>query len=679
MDIRSAPSNHATAVPAAQPSAPSIKSTLNKLFRAQCSAPVPPLSSSSTERIAPTRVPANYSAVVDISKTANHLKGNAGTEEKNSFSWLKNKLSTVSLNQQKKQAIQNFIAQASHQYNVDEDVAKLAVAASGVYRQPRFEETQQQRVHACLQNTEALTAMIDLAARKPLTYKMVMGLDSSDCSFDPVARISDHDILTEAEQCQVVRSAFASADKVCVVTSYGIKPLGAPKSDALSPTIASVLQGFASKQHDKDFTGVFFYQKSDAIQNYYTEDKRTNISIKENDWAKVVTLFNAAVERGELEGPKLENIQANLFFLAGEPKGFAGSHHDKFIVNDNGLCVTMGASLGNIAKPNWMDSGCVTLSNSLASEQLTNFLDNQSETAIKGSLFNKRENHCAKLDNLEGRVVQRAAIESRDIYSALMPIVVENAGKKLNAINTTNGTAQEQFFKDIFNAQGFDLGHSKKKSIAWIKNKGSNDTSGGFERPIGKALKTMLTNVAPGEKVCIRNGSSRRFDEGVCKLLANAAQKGAKLQILTSLADGFNQINYLREQILKNLKGSEADKQSALANIDVRIFNRESHLVDIGEQRGWPSRFEDKGFKDHGKLFGVLKADGNAEVMTGTYNLDSQSVRRSFENMQVIDDKDGSFLHAGFSQYFASDNPPINFGTQSPEKIRQTIEGMWKK
>lgn len=243
------------------------------------------------------------------------------------------------------------------------------------------------------------------------------------------------------------------------------------KSDALSPTIASVLQGFASKQHDKDFTGVFFYQKSDAIQNYYTEDKRTNISIKENDWAKVVTLFNAAVERGELEGPKLENIQANLFFLAGEPKGFAGSHHDKFIVNDNGLCVTMGASLGNIAKPNWMDSGCVTLSNSLASEQLTNFLDNQSETAIKGSLFNKRENHCAKLDNLEGRVVQRAAIESRDIYSALMPIVVENAGKKLNAINTTNGTAQEQFFKDIFNAQGFDLGHSKKKVSPGLKTK----------------------------------------------------------------------------------------------------------------------------------------------------------------------------------------------------------------
>ena len=225
-------------------------------------------------------------------------------------------------------------------------------------------------------NTVSTTSQPEQPVENIMTPRGISTLHNSLEHFDNKnvqhgeAMILSSGINSEKDQQRMLETIIEGANKFAIVTTYGIRPLDNGK---LSATIKSLLGSIASKQDDPNFTLAFLYNKSTWQQNLVV-GKRTAISQKDpNQWDELVKTYNEeATKEG---GTRIEHLKCKVFFIAEKPSGLTGSHHNKYLINDNGMMATLGASLGNKTKSQWFDSGAMFLSKQLVTSQRDYFLD----------------------------------------------------------------------------------------------------------------------------------------------------------------------------------------------------------------------------------------------------------------------------------------------------------------
>lgn len=225
-------------------------------------------------------------------------------------------------------------------------------------------------------NTVSTTSQPEQPVENIMTPRGISTLHNSLEHFDNKnvqlgeAMILSSGINSEKDRQRMLETIIEGANKFAIVTTYGIRPLDNGK---LSATIKSLLGSIASKQDDPNFTLAFLYNKSTWQQNLVV-GKRTAISQKDpNQWDELVKTYNEeATKEG---GTRIEHLKCKVFFIAEKPSGLTGSHHNKYLINDNGMMATLGASLGNKTKSQWFDSGAMFLSKQLVTSQRDYFLD----------------------------------------------------------------------------------------------------------------------------------------------------------------------------------------------------------------------------------------------------------------------------------------------------------------
>jgi hypothetical protein len=220
--------------------------------------------------------------------------------------------------------------------------------------------------------TEALHA--DLAGRWPSRY----------CHRDDNAFVLRTVPSSEDRQRKLVRATIESAHRFAIITSYNINPAKDHEPGKVSGTTFAMLESLARKQHDKDFTFVLLYnrnklQENGAIAALLSQNVTANMSLKSTvhvpgttTWPAVIDAYNGQQPD---EGLRVGRVKCGIYFVAAKAKGLAGSHHNKFCINDQGLAATLGASIANKTKDDWMDGGCIAVSGSLAASQRDLFVD----------------------------------------------------------------------------------------------------------------------------------------------------------------------------------------------------------------------------------------------------------------------------------------------------------------
>jgi hypothetical protein len=512
-------------------------------------------------------------------------------------------------------------------------------------------------------------------------------------ALDESAFVFNKGVASEPEQVRLVKASIESADKFAAVTTYGIKPI--ERNGKLTNTMHAVIAGVAQKQSDPEFNFVFLYNKSEFIQNKVTGGKRTQVSLneastKQQQWGQVLDAYNKQavdeynqaidkgiitgnkiasseefskipqeqlqnlVQAGHLTGLPITDLKAKVFVVAADPH-IAGSHHNKFCINDSGFAATLGASIGNTSKPSWFDSGAVTLSKKLASSQRDYLLHNLlPEAKHIGQLTYSggQAGVIAALTHQETSAVRNSLEGSIGTLEIKEPFASAD-GKTLNG-NLERGLKHSGFLK----ADEPLLGHAAK--VAWIQNTGSILEPIG-SKPIAQALEHLFKEAKSGDTILLRNNA---FNERSQALALEALKKGVNVKLLaptrTKAIDAgalFNDIQHLTKKVdaLRNQEG--------LGKFEVHVFNpnttiKQAHDFDPG---GRP-------VNDHAKVYALQRKDPGTPslLLTGTHNLDGQSFKRSHENMMLMESTDTHLTSSLFDEFWQN----------TPEVSRDDINGI---
>ncbi|NRD75563.1 hypothetical protein HQQ94_20540 [Shewanella sp. VB17] len=437
------------------------------------------------------------------------------------------------------------------------------------------------------------------------------------------AMILSSGINSEKDQQRMLETIIEGANKFAVVTTYGIRPLDNGK---LSATIKSLLSSIANKQDDPNFTLAFLYNKSTWQQNLVV-GKRTAISQKDpNQWDELVKAYNEEVTKEG--GKKIENLKCRVFFIAEKPSGLTGSHHNKYLINDNGMMATLGASLGNKTKSQWFDSGAIFLSKQLVTSQRDYFLD--------------------MMKNHEGHIGQLQICPEQGSASLLPFPDGEVLSEHLSNVDISSPYVENTLtppIKKLLENKQFQLNTPSTEEVLWLQNEG-NTTLSRTAKPIGKAIQHIFTSAQAGDTIKLRNCSINAIEDWGL----DALKRGVNINILgpvnksdSGFFTSIGKINSALQEESKIHNATELNDQ--LGKMQVSVFNPVQALKDKHDFN--PG---DLGAVDHGKVYILDKADSRDSIMmTGTHNLDGQSFKRSRENMLVINPQSSKLDDALFN------------------------------
>lgn len=505
-------------------------------------------------------------------------------------------------------------------------------------------------------------------------------------AYDDNAFLFNKGVSSEPEQMRLMKATIESADKFAAVTTYGIKPVD-ERTGKVTNTMHSVLAGLAQKQGDADFNFVFLYNKSVGIQNLATGGKRTQISLNPNSsretlrpkdrqqqWPQVLNAYNKqiveeynkAVQNGSTPGPEADSardlghlpketlqtlvkaghlsalpimdLKAKVYLVAADP-GIAGSHHNKFAINDSGFAATLGASIGNTSKPSWFDSGAVSLSQKLASSQRDYLLN---------TLLPEGK-HIGLLTCQDGQSGINAAIQSDKVKAFRQEIDTSIRGLEIKQPFKGDGDHHlNDHLQSGLRSSGFlkndevVRGHHAK--VAWIQNRGTN-LEPLNAKPIKEALRHMFMEAQAGDTILLRNNA---FESTAQKLVKEALERGVNVKILAPTKTKLHDAAKLFKDIQKV---ASHPTQPGEGQLQIHVFNpsqaqRDAHDFDPG---GRP-------VNDHAKVYALQRKDPQKAsiLLTGTHNLDGQSVKRSHENVMFIESKDRYLTESLFDEFWDS-------------------------
>lgn len=426
------------------------------------------------------------------------------------------------------------------------------------------------------------------------------GVAARERLFDPAAVVLDRGVNSEAEQRSLARAAIAAADRFAIITSYAVRPIS--REGQISSTMRAILEGIAARQGDPGFTLCFFYNKDTWLQALAV-GKRTDASHRDkplpSPWVRLVEAYNAE-ERGKPDGRPIQDLRCHVFLIGATAHGLAGAHHNKFLVNDRGFVATLGASLGNRTKRNWFDSGATALSRRLAAAQRDYFL---------GVLLPR----AASISELAVDATGQPSLLRRRLPSVRAALDAPVVDPRTNA--GACAALRAALDENRLGCEG------REAEVLWLQNKGSTMTLSATSKAIGKAIKWIFARAEPGQALCLRNCA---IDAAVHAWLLAALARGVDVKILGPVNKSDSQ--YYRD--LGRLLAA-ADRQQGPGRLEFRVFD--PHPSVWGRYGYDPG---DDGVVDHGKVY-VVRDGARAIVMTGTHNLDSQSFKRSNENLMV--------------------------------------------
>ncbi len=441
---------------------------------------------------------------------------------------------------------------------------------------------------------------------------------------DHKAQVFSRAILSENEQANASRSIINTANRLSLITTYAINII--PKGN-LSPTLKAMLDGISARQEDDNFTFVLAYNKSKGVQNWFLGKKRTEATQKvdkdnpgNNPWLKAISIYN------KLDGvTPISNLKANVILVGLNPSGPAGSHHSKVLVNDNGVLGVTGASLAHLSKENQIDSGVLLSSQHLAAQELDYFAN---ETLKYASAISKVrvQNEDIGLEKLNISSFQKEFNESRAV------------SESLNHRSLELSQAIEEEFGVHRNKVPVVLLHNKPSA-----NLAAHLTNKMTDKPIGVALSQLFNTAEKGDVMKIRNqflGGDAR------KLIISALAKGVDVKILAvyQREQKKNQEALFKEIEQANL-GTEAGKISFISPNPHEAFESEHNLSM-------------KVKYDHAKTYILEKGDKNI-ILSGTYNLDDQSIYRSSESAILIETNDNALKNSLFDELWEASTASI--------------------
>jgi hypothetical protein len=498
--------------------------------------------------------------------------------------------------------------------------------------------------------TEALHA--DLVGRWPSRY----------CHRDPNAFVLHAVPSSEDRQKKLVRATIESARRFAIVTSYIINPAKDHVPGRVSGTTFAMLEALARKQRDPDFTFVLLYnrnklQENGAIAALLSQNVTANMSLKSRTYVPGTTTWPAVIHAYNREqrdeGLRLGRIQCRILFVAAKAKGLAGSHHNKFCINDQGLAATLGASVANKTKDDWMDGGCITVSASLAASQRDYFLD---------ELMDGHDVQCARL-RMDGEKPAMEPVGDPASIRALLDGPVRSP-LDLNGAGTDAAAAR---FRAALSGAGVPLaGH--RRDVLWIQNPSDGcrnmfSMAGRIDgKPIGRAFATVLRSAVAGEAIDI---VGKKVGTESFSLIAEALRKGCNVNLLVDHSSRM-WVEYLARRLY-------ADRQSMPpGRLTIRHYAPNEHLV---RQQSLSTRQRQV---LHAKNYVLTRHDGSCVVMTGSYNLDGQSHYRSNENLMVFEAPDTQFRRLLFDElHEASDSPVSRY--PAPREHSSLSAGCWTR
>lgn len=457
---------------------------------------------------------------------------------------------------------------------------------------------------------------------------------------------------SEDRQKKLIRMTIDSAEKFAIITSFNVNPAKDHDPEKISGTMFAILESLARKQHDKDFSFVLFYndnklQTNAAISAVVGQNVTTNMSLRSSSrtnatttWPAVVKAYNRQQTDASL---KITRPLCNLYFVAAKAKGVAGSHHNKFCINDRGVAATLGASLANKTKDSWMDGGCVTLSQPLAARQRDYFLD---------ELIGRHTVHGGQLQvNGEGELVMEKMKDLSRIH-ALGAVDIESPLDQA-------GPHKEQAvarLRDSLAQAGVEFDGAAHK-VLWVQNTSSGyknmfSTRGHIEgKPIGQVMSRFFSGAQPGETINIVNKTIG--SEGMA-LITDALARGCNVNVL------INEDNRTAlERAARKFFAHPAS--SSVGTLNLRHFAPSETLAAA---QNFNTAEQAVG---HAKNYILERQDGSSIVMTGSYNLDGQSHYRSNENLMLFETQGHAVKEALFDDLYNGCTSPIStFSATAP-------------
>lgn len=490
------------------------------------------------------------------------------------------------------------------------------------------------------------------ALTKEIHTALVGTWPSRYCHVDDNAFVLSTVPSSEDRQKKLIRMTIDSAERFAILTSFSINPAKDHQPGNVSGTTFAILESLARKQHDKDFTFVLLYndnklQRNAVVAALLGQNVTANMSLKSKSrvpgtvtWPAVIEAYNRQQTDERL---RLARVQCSIYFVAAKAKGAAGSHHNKFCINDQGIAATLGASVANKTKDGWMDGGCITVSASLAASQRNYFLD---------ELMGGHVVHCAQL-RMNGETPSMVPLKDTGPIRALASIDVRSP----LAMEAPGNEAAIERFRHALDSAGVLLEGARRK-VLWIQNpsdgyKNMFSTKSGIEgKPIGRAIASVFRSAAAGETIDIVN--KKIGCEGF-SLIAEALSRGCNVNILIDRS-----ARSWIEYAARRLYASRA--VAPLGQLTIRHYAPNEQLA---RQQNINTRHE---HVLHAKNYVLTRNDGSCVVMTGSYNLDGQSHYRSNENLMVFETTDATLRKALFDDlYEGSDSPVSRYPATSPQ------------
>ena len=449
---------------------------------------------------------------------------------------------------------------------------------------------------------------------------------------------------SEDYQKKLIRMTIESAERFAILTSFSINPTMDHEPGNVSRTTFSILESLAGKQHDKNFTFVLLYndnklQRNAVVSALVGQNVTANMSLKSKSqtrgtitWPDVISAYN---RQQSDENLRITDLQCGVYFVAAKAKGVAGSHHNKFCINDTGVAATLGASVANKTKDNWIDGGCITVSAPLAARQRDYFLD---------VLIGEHDVHCARLRVDRGTPVM-ASLGDTGPIQALAGIEVRSP---LDTERIQRGSAMEHFRRMLDRVRVPFEGARHK--ILWIQNPSNgyrnmfSARSGVDEKPIGRAMSTIFQSATAGDTIDIAN--KKIGCEGF-SLITGALSKGCNVNILVDRS-ARRWVEYAAKRFYANCRVESPGR------LTIKHFAPSESLA---QRLNINTRQEPV---LHAKNYVLTRANGSCVVMTGSYNLDGQSHYRSNENLMIFETLDASLRKSLFDELYQENESPTS-------------------
>ncbi|MCL9783619.1 phospholipase D family protein [Vibrio sp. S4M6] len=456
------------------------------------------------------------------------------------------------------------------------------------------------------------------------------------------ALVFNQTIGSEPEQCYLAHDCIMLADRLAIITTYGIKPLGNEKIEGrVSNTMFAILRAIGERQNDRNFNFYFLYN-APSIQRVVV-GKKTTISTRENhdsdeySWDDVINTYNNQIEDDNFDKSlfesarkiRIDGIRCRVNFIAASPS-VLGTHHNKYCINDNCFSSTLGASLGNKSKPHWYDSGLAFISYELTRYMIEYFEKYQLSTASYITRISHRGTLVPEDIDTSARIL-------RGIYKRNL-----NYSRDLSHFPNKHRCL-------LFIPEARSLHY---QSLMWINNIGRNFSSFRSKQPIRIAFEEMFDQAQQGDTIFLRNGS---WGDIIIDLIKKALSKGCRVNLLMPFYNGdhrnmSNRFRYLYNFVkdVHFLPGARFELRFLCPDKTINDFHRVTHNSenDIG--------LLENGFVDHAKVYGLKSSRLGREdfLMTGTHNLDGQSFLRSHENMILVESSNISSLYESLFNSF---------------------------